>query len=108
MASKYFDNKTGYDLSVMLTVRHGDTPGSDLAPVNFTLDKGAGQSISYGDDSNPYLDGIAVNAVDRGNIIASQQFVITRGSSIDNDMNTNDHIAFALDDDAMILQFSNG
>lgn len=107
MASKYFDNQTGYALSVMLTVRRGDTPGSDIDPVNFTLDKGKGQSVGYGDDSNPYLDGIAVNAVDNGNIIASQQFVITRGSSLDNDMNTNDRVAFALEDDALVLHFSN-
>lgn len=109
MPSKYFDNQTGYALSVMLIVRRGDRVGNDLAPVNFTLDKGQGQSISYGDDSNPYLDGITANAVNKGKIIAAcQEFVVVQGSWLDNDLNGNDHVAFTLEGDAVVLHFSNG
>jgi hypothetical protein len=108
MPGKTFTNATSYDLSVMLTVRQGVTPGTDLPPVNFSLNKGNSQYVPYGDDNNPFLDGIAINGIDKGNLIASQEFAITRGSSIDNDFNTNDHVAVRQSGDSFVLSFNNG
>jgi hypothetical protein len=108
MAAKTFVNETKYDLSVMLTVRKGDRPGTDTAPVAFTLEHGKRRSIGYGDAHSPYLDGIAANAVDRGNIIASQDFVITRGSGVDNSLNTHDTVVFSMEGVSLALSFRNG
>jgi len=60
-----------------------NSPGNEAGTVIFQL--GAGQSMtqSYGSDTNSvYLDGLAVE-------------VVTRGSSYDNLLNTNNTITFA-------------
>lgn len=108
MAGKTFVNTTNYSLLVQLTVRKGDQPGHTLNVVNFTLGEGVSSYIGYGDDQNPYLDGISVNATDQGNIITSQNFVTIRGSSVDNDFNINDHVTFSLNHDSLVLSYSNG
>lgn len=108
MAGKTFINNTNYDLSVQLTVRKGANSGSEAGIVNFSLRHGNSSYVPYGDSDDPYLDGIAVNAVGGGNIIASQEFVITRGSTIDNDFNTNNCVNFGMKEDSIVLAFSNG
>ena len=34
--------------------------------------------------------------------------VLTRGSSVDNDFNTNDHVIFTLTQDSLVTTFRNG
>lgn len=83
MAQKVFKNTTSQPLEITLDVRQGDNPGNEAGTVIFQL--GAGQSLtqSYGSDTNSvYLDGLAVE-------------VVTRGSSYDNLLNTNNTITFA-------------
>ena len=79
---KVFKNTTNQPLEVTLVVRKGDNPGADAGTVNFQL--GAGQSLTqtYGTDTNSvFLDGMTVA-------------VVTRGSSLDNLLNTNSVITF--------------
>ena len=83
MAQKVFKNTTNQPLEITLFVRQGDNPGMEAGSVIFQL--GAGQSLtqSYGSDTNSaFLDGIAAE-------------VVTRGSSYDNLLNTNNTITFA-------------
>jgi hypothetical protein len=107
LGAKTFVNNTGYSLSVMLTVRRGDQPGTEAGVDSFSLGQGWSLFVQYSGPENPYLDGIAVNAVDRGNIIASQEFVITRGSDVDNALNTNDTVDFGLQNQSLVLGFRN-
>lgn len=82
MAQKVFKNNTNQPLEITLVVRQGDNPGNESGTINFQL--AAGQSVTqkYGTDTNsPFLDGIAVD-------------VVTRGSSYDNLLNTNNTIMF--------------
>jgi hypothetical protein len=107
MGAKTFINNTGYNLSVMLTVRRGDMPGNEAGVDSFSLGSKGNLFVQYSGDDNPYLDGISVNAVDRGNIIASQDFVITRGSDVDNALNMNDTVCFDMQNESIILSFRN-
>lgn len=108
MGAKTFINTTTYNLSVMLTVRSGATPGIDEStPDSFSLAPGKSQWVQYSGDEHPYLDGIAVNAIDHGNMVASQDFVVTRGSQVDNDLNTHDTVLFCMQNASIVLGFSN-
>jgi hypothetical protein len=107
VGAKTFVNNTGYSLSVMLTVRRGDQPGTEAGVDSFSLGTGGSLFVRYSGDENPYLDGIAVNAVDRGNIIAAQEFVISRGSDVDNALNTNNTVDFGMQNQSVVLGFRN-
>ncbi len=107
MGKKMFINNTGHDLSVQLQVRRGDTPGHLKGFKDFYMSKGQREMVEYSGPDNPYLDGISVNAIDSGEIVAEQQFVINRGSSLDNDFNTNDTVTFNWETENITLAFSN-
>ena len=108
MAGKTFINETTYELNVELTSRLGDTPGHEGRPVYFKLLPQAQSEVLYGDDKNPYLDAIMVKARGEGNMMTSMAKVLTRGSSVDNDFNTNDHVIFTLTQDSLVTTFRNG
>ncbi len=62
---------------------------------------------TYGNDQNPFIDGIPVNIVQNGNMTATQQFVLTRSSTIDNDFNMNSTVIFNLMGNSIVMTFSN-
>lgn len=105
--SKKFQNETGWDLSVLLSVRAGSTPGHIWKQVPFSLSRGTDQVIKYGNEDNPFLDGISLNAVASGEIVATQEFVFKRGSQIDDDFNTNDTVIFYREDEQILMRFEN-
>ena len=83
MAQKVFNNTTNQPLEITLAVRQGDNPGTESGSVIFQLAAGQCLTQSYGTDTNSvFLDGIAVE-------------VVTRGSSYDDLLNTNNTITFA-------------
>ena len=108
MAGKTFINQTTYELTVELTSRLGDTPGHEGRPVNFKLQPQAQSEVLFGDDKNPYLDAIMVKARGEGNMWTSVAKVLTRGSTIDNNFNTNDHVIFNMTEDSLVTTFRNG
>ena len=108
MARKTFINQTPYDLSVELTPRMGDAPGHEGTAVQFALKPQTQSQILYGDDKNPYLDGIMVKAHGEGNILTSTGKVVKRGSTVDNDFNTNDQVLVTMNRDWLVLTFRNG
>jgi hypothetical protein len=107
MGTKVFINKTGRDLSIQLEVRKGDRPGRTLKYQSFSLTSGQSQRITYSGPDNPYLDGISVNTVADGSLIAEQQFVFNRGSELDNQFNTHDTVIFGWQNDSIVLSFAN-
>lgn len=104
---KQFVNNTPDFLSVQITPRIGDTPGNEGPPVNFSLAPGQSADPIYGNDQNPFVDGISVNIVENGNITATQEFVLTRGSTVDNDFNMNGTVIFNLVGNSIVMAFSN-
>ena len=107
MAAKTFTNHTGYNLAVVLTVRKGETPGNVSGLVNFTLAEGAQTNVTYGSSTDIYLDAISLSATGNGNLITSDDQVIVRGSSVDNDLNTHNHVTIATQQDSFVLGYSN-
>jgi hypothetical protein len=80
---KLFKNTTNQPLEVTLVVRQGDNPGNDAGTLNFKLAAGQSLTQTYGTDTNSvFLDGMTVA-------------VVTRGSSLDDLLNTNSTITFA-------------
>lgn len=80
---KVFKNTTNQPLQVILNVRQGDDPSGDAGTVIFQVGPGQSVTQTYGTDTNSvYLNGLAVD-------------VVTRGSSFDNLLNTNNTITFA-------------
>jgi hypothetical protein len=107
MGAKTFINNSSYTLSVMLTVRQGDQPGHVFSVNSFSIGPNGTLAVQYSGDNNPYLDGISVNAVGNGNIITSQNSVNTRGSAVDNALNTNNTVSFAIQNTSILIGFSN-
>ena len=109
MGAKTFHNSTSYHMAVTLTVRQGDSPGHEAGITTFPLSPGQTQSVQYSDDANPYLDAIAVMATTpgTGGIVAAQDIVLTRGSQIDNEFNTNDQVNIGVNGSSIVLNFEN-
>ncbi|MEJ3653189.1 hypothetical protein WEH80_09405 [Actinomycetes bacterium KLBMP 9759] len=109
MPAKKFVNKTGHDMSLVLTVRAGSGTGhAPKATVSATVDHGKTAAVEYGDDADPYLDSIAVDVLDKGGLVAAQEFAFHRGSEIDSAINTHDTVTVSLHDGKNLsLGFSN-
>jgi hypothetical protein len=96
MAYKILVNKSGTDMSnVALQTRQGSDP-SHAGPVVQVgpLKNGESKKVSYGDDQNPFLNGITIVFASSGSNAEQNQIVTTRGSAWDNTLNTNDTVTF--------------
>ncbi|WP_431257992.1 hypothetical protein ACQ86G_26040 [Roseateles chitinivorans] len=94
-AFKYFFNNTGWNLSVALVVREGGDPRHQVAgEKTFSLDPKSGAWQSYGNGQTPFLNGIRVSAFKNGGLVSLQEFVIVRGSEIDNQLNMYNAVTF--------------
>lgn len=107
MAQKLMVNNTSYTIEGTITVRSGSTPGADIGTVQFTLSPNSQQMVPYGDANDPYMDALTVSAVANGSIILSDQIVITRGSSLDNEFNMNDTIYIAISNNNFVITSNN-
>jgi hypothetical protein len=108
MAQKNFTNETPYALDVVLTVRAGSDPGHEAGRESFTLAAHQSRVVAYGSPSDPYLDAIEATGNGHGNTISAAGKVVTRGSSVDDGFNTNDHVTFAMSGDSIVMSFRNG
>jgi hypothetical protein len=107
MAGKMFVNNTGHNLSVTLIVRAGEDPANDAGEQKFTLNASESQFVGYGNESNIYLNGILVMAIDSAQIHAEQDFVIERGGLLDNQLNMNSRVEFRFNNGAYSIHTSN-
>jgi hypothetical protein len=92
MAGKTFNNFSHKDLGVTLFVRQSEDPANNAGQERFDLDSGEGKYVSYGDDANIYLNGITVASVSDGAMQMEREFVVKRGSDLDNQLNMNDTV----------------
>lgn len=92
MAYKILINNSEKDLLVYLLTRKGDDPKHDGPEVEVRLPKGKTERVAYGDDHNPYLNGLALKWEDSISIGKITQRVPPghRGSDWDDTLNTND------------------
>ncbi|MBV8633110.1 MAG: hypothetical protein JO002_01345 [Burkholderiaceae bacterium] len=82
-------NNTPRDVSVTLAIRAGDNPANSAGRQTVTIKAHSQTQVTYGNDSNIYLNGLSVVAVGSDGVFGEQEFVVTRGAAIDNLLNMN-------------------
>jgi hypothetical protein len=109
-------NRTGNDLEVTLIVRKGDQPRGSSGTVDVHLTAGpdehtgedrSRQVVAYGNDVDIYLNGIETTLIENGSAIGKRELVVERGSTFDNQLNTNDTIEFLYDGHKVLVSASN-
>lgn len=105
--NKTLENRTGMDLSVVLTVRKGSDPSDTWKTVSAGLGDGDSKTVDYGNDENPYLNGIEVNGVDGGELLSTRAVTSQRGTEVDDGLNTNDTVVVTRDGATFHLEFEN-
>lgn len=108
MGQKVFSNKTHSDLKATLVVRKGDTPGHEADTRHIVIKAGQDERYQYSGNDNPYLDAVSVQSNGNGGQIGAEVRVISRGSAVDNALNTNDHITFTQQNESLLMAFRNG
>lgn len=97
--TKLFVNKTSMTLQVTIFIRDGADPTKpDAGQESFTLAGGKSESISYGNSTDIYLNGLGFVASDGQQQTIESRSVLTRGSAWDNLLNTNSTITFMAPD----------
>jgi hypothetical protein len=85
---KLFTNRSNYQLAVTLQVRASADPGDTAGAREFALAPGESRWEEYGNEIDIYLNGLDLSAVSAGALIAQQHVVVTRGSPLDDQLNT--------------------
>jgi hypothetical protein len=101
---KQLINNTNSRLDVALYVRSGANPADNAGTTDVTLNPHSGSDVPYGSASDIYLNGMSVTALFNGQVTATQDFVVTRGSALDDLFNRNSIIQ--IDYDANGFQLS--
>lgn len=92
MAEKTFVNDTLATLQITLFVREGTLPFNQDGTVTFTLNPGETELVTYGSDTNIFLNGLTIFTIFEGDLFSSIKFVTTSLSELDNLLNTNNTI----------------
>jgi hypothetical protein len=94
-------------IEVTLIGRRGSDPsGGDLPPVTVKLHPGQKQTVQYGNDQNPYLNAVAMQAADPDANGQSQLRVTQRGGAGTLDNRLNAYSVFKIVADPDQAQFS--
>ncbi|MTH53577.1 hypothetical protein GKZ89_09195 [Bacillus mangrovi] len=88
-------NTTSATLQITLFGRAGSNPVNQGAATNVTLLPNQTLTVQYGDDANPFLNGISVFAIADNDLYSKVQFVLATGSELDNVLNTNNVLVFS-------------
>ena len=107
MGAKKVVNQTSATLTVKLSVRKGDTPGTLAGTQTYQVPAGKTQVCTYSQNINPYLDSVALSASLDGGMVTSQQTVQTRGGRIDSAFNTNDTMTVSMSGGNLVSTYTN-
>ncbi|WP_438346947.1 right-handed parallel beta-helix repeat-containing protein [Paenibacillus sp. FA6] len=92
---KTFINNDQGVLQITLFVRQGADPINQDGTATFTLNPGQTMSVQFGNESNPFLNGLTLFTIFAGDLYSKIQFVTVRESELDNLLNTNDVITIS-------------
>lgn len=93
--SKKLVNQTGVYLNFTLSVRRGSNPQVHLKDVNGSLEPNETKTVQYGDDQNPFLNGVKYESKPAGaDLVTFSAQVAVRGSQWDDVFNTNNTLTF--------------
>lgn len=98
--NKLFTNQSPYGMGITLIVRAGEDPRNTEGNKEFYLNPSQSQWQDYGNDVDVYLNGIKLVAVFNGQMLGQQYVVITRGSPLDDDLNTRNGVDFGFDNNS--------
>ncbi len=105
--TKDFINETNLCLRVILTVRCDDKVGTTFHVEEFTLKPWEKKCVNFGNEANPFLDGIRAFSNDNGGCTETALFVKCKGSHIDKLLNTNDKIKFLRAAQSIVITANN-
>lgn len=92
MAEKTFINNSLATLQITLFVREGDNPVNQDGTATFSLNPGETKIVTYGNDTNIFLNGLTIFTIFEGDLFSNIQFVTIQSSVLDDLLNTNDTI----------------
>lgn len=107
MAEKVFVNNTLATFQVTLFVREGEFPFNQDGTVTFTLLPGETENVTFGSDTNMFLNGLTIFTIFEGDLFSSVKFVTARMSELDNLLNTNNTITISKEQTDYVLTGSN-
>jgi spore coat polysaccharide biosynthesis protein SpsF (cytidylyltransferase family) len=87
--SKTFINHSPSTVSISLFVRQGDNPANQAGTVSFDVNSHESKNVQYGNSSNIFVNGYSLVAGFNGDVFNQDATVTSRGSSLDNQWNTN-------------------
>ncbi|MFD2170471.1 hypothetical protein [Tumebacillus lipolyticus] len=105
--AKTFINNTLATLQITLYQRLGTDPANLGNVVSFVLLPLQTQTITYGDEQNPFLNGLYLYTFFNGDTYLKMQYVAIAESPLDNLLNTNDMISFSLVEADIVTYASN-
>lgn len=100
---KLFTNQSPYSMNVTLVIRASEDPRNQAGTKDFQLGARQSQWQEYGNNVDIYLNGIKLAAVFNGQMIGQQYIVITRGSPLDNELNTRNGVDFGFSNNTFML-----
>ncbi|MCD1257241.1 hypothetical protein B5M42_000130 [Paenibacillus athensensis] len=95
---KTFHNQTNHNLSLTLYIREGENPSNSAGTQDMALSPYESKVVEYGNSRNIYLNGFVLVALLNGEIMSRQEFVVTRGSQLDDKLNRNSIIDIMFQD----------
>ncbi len=87
--TKTFVNHAPSGVSVSLFVRQGDNPSNQAGTTSFDLKPGETKKVQYGNSSDVFVNGYSLVSGFGGDVFNQDATVTSRGSSLDNQWNTN-------------------
>jgi hypothetical protein len=100
---KLFTNQSPYGMNVTLVVRANADPRNTAGTKEFYLNGNQSQWQEYGNNIDVFLNGIKLTAVFNGQMLGQQYIVITRGSPLDDQLNTRNGVDFGFDKNTFLV-----
>lgn len=107
MAKKTFVNQTPFSVHGELMVRAGDEPGKNLSSIAFTIGENASQEIIYGDDNNPFMNGVELSIDAQGGIILANMIILAKDSTLDAEFNNNNTVYINVERNSLVVTTAN-
>lgn len=107
MPEKTFTNQSNAKLQLTLFVRQGNIPYLNSESVAVEISPGETVTVTYGDASNPYLNGVNVFTASENDLYNKVQFITALQSELDTLLNTNNLLSITEVDTDYVITGSN-
>ncbi|KPQ32322.1 MAG: hypothetical protein HLUCCA11_21805 [Phormidesmis priestleyi Ana] len=94
---KEFENKSKYQIDVIMVVRKSAQPLHTAGTETFSLNPGEKKWVKYGNDTDIYLNGLTLKSLAGGTVVQDSRITVQRGNKYDNLLNTNTYFDIIYD-----------